>query len=66
MSLTARLSVAKERIMNVNDIDQDKNGLIELEDDEIEQVAGGMKMAGPPPANPDPVIYGYPDGPFGY
>jgi hypothetical protein len=51
--------------MNVDDIET-QDGLIELTADEVSQVAGGMLKAGPPPKNPDPVVYGYSDGPFGY
>ena len=60
-----RPRVAMEEHMNVTDIETQDNP-IELTDDEIAQVAGGMMKAGPAPGNPDPIVYGYPNGPFGY
>jgi hypothetical protein len=40
--------------------------ITELTQDQLAEVAGGTMKAGPAPSHPDPVIYGYPDGPFGY
>jgi hypothetical protein len=40
--------------------------ITELTHEETAEAAGGMMKAGPAPSHPDPVIYGYPDGPFGY
>jgi hypothetical protein len=62
--IAARLC-RKEDSMHVDDSETQDN-LIELTNEAIAQVAGGMMKAGPAPTNPDPVVYGYPDGPFGY
>ena len=34
---------------------------IELRLAEIAEVSGGVNKNGPPPGNPDPIVYGYPD-----